>query len=97
MFGIPPKMIPLPDTMQRPMEIGYACILSSFGVMFTGMILASIWQWAFDIKATSLWDSPLLLQAMMVTGFVALLVSAFGTHFGIPIWNKIKYNNMPWF
>jgi hypothetical protein len=83
------RLVSVPATLQPKLEIGYKCMFGSLGVMFAGMIFASIWQWMFGIKSVTLMDSPVLLRVLMIGGFIAFLIALVSTIIVLPIWHQI--------
>jgi hypothetical protein len=84
-------MCSIPDDLNQKLEIGYKFIYSSLGVMFTGMIVANLWQWVFHIHAISLLEqTPFLLQIMILGGLIAFLFSLLSTVVIIPVWYEIR-------
>lgn len=83
-------MVQIPENLNREMGAGYKLIWFWLAITIGGMTLASLWQWAYEIRATSLMESPLFFKAMMVGGFIAFIVSLINTLFVLPIWHDIR-------
>lgn len=79
-----------PEELNREMEPGYKCIALWLAITIGGMIFASVWQWAYDIHATTLMESPFLFRVMMIGGLIAFVVSLINTLFVLPIWYDIR-------
>lgn len=79
----------------RELESSYKFIWFWLGTTISGMVFASIWQWAYDIPAASLMESPLFFRAMMVGGSVAFVVSLVNTLIVLPIWHDIREHVWP--
>jgi hypothetical protein len=85
------RLIAIPPTLQPKLEIGYKFIFGALAVMLVGMFIASGWQWLFNIKSNTLMDSPLLLQVMMIGGFVTYLLALLVTLIVLPIWHDVRH------
>ncbi len=80
----------IPSDLQSRLDVGIKLVWSSLAVMFSGMILASVWQWIFSIEAKSLMESPLPFQVLIVGGLFTFLASLVLTLFMIPIWYDVQ-------
>jgi len=85
------RLVAIPATLAPKLEVGYKFIFGALGLMFAGMFIASGWQWLFNIKSTTLMDSPLVLQVMMVGGFIAFVIALLVTLIVVPIWHNIRH------
>ena len=83
-------LVSIPEELNREMEPGYKLIWFWLAVTIGGMILASLSQWVYNIRAANLMESPLLFKAMMLGGFIAFIVALINTLFVLPIWHDIR-------
>lgn len=83
-------MVSITEELDRELEAGYKCIALWLAVTIGGMIFVSVWQWAYNIHATSLMEAPFLFRAMMVGGLIAFIVSLINTLFVLPTWYDIR-------
>ncbi len=86
----PNRLVSVPAALEAKLEVGFKFIFGALGVMFAGMILASIWQWIFNIESKTLMDSPIILQVMMLGGFIAFIIALVVTLIVLPIWYDLR-------
>lgn len=86
----PVQLIKIPPTLQKKLEVVHKFVFGALGTMFAGMFIASGWYWLFDIKSTNLMDdSPLLLQVMMIGGFIAFIIGLLA-YIALELWYDLR-------
>lgn len=89
------RLVPVPAVLEPKLNIGYKFVFGGLGTMIAGMVFAAIYQWTFGVVSKTLMDSPLILQIMMIGGFVAFLVALVVSLIGFPIWYRIRHGSDP--
>ncbi len=79
----------IPESMEPKFNFVMIATFVSLGVMFFGMFSASAYQSWYGIKATTLLEAPLLLQGMMVGGFLSFLTMLI-SFVGLITWCDVK-------
>ena len=90
MFYTPPTAPwRIPESMQPKFNFVMIATFVSLGIMFSGMFGASAYQSWYEIKATTLLESPMLLQGMMVGGFLSFIAMLL-SFVGLLAWCDVK-------
>lgn len=74
MFNTAPVLsFRVPVKMESKFDFVHRAVFISLGVMFAGMFSASLHQYIYSIKATTLLESLWPMQALMMGGFLSFL------------------------
>ncbi len=79
------RLVSIPKTLAPKLNVAYKFVFGSLGVMFVGMLLSGFWQWLFNVKASSALEAPLPIQALILGGLAAFLLSLVVTLFVLPV------------
>jgi len=72
-FSHPVQPWRIHESMKPKLNFVMTATFVSLGVMFLGMFSASAYQSWYGIRSTTLLDLPMLLQSMMVGGFLSFI------------------------